>query len=134
MTEWHQVFIYGSLLPGLANHPVAAPYIRGRRAGRVYGQLVDAGAYPALIPAHPSTGQLVQGLWITVCRHGLAALDRLEEFYGLEECNDYERVWVRDAVVPQQQGWVYVWSSARGCRLIEGGSWPSYYRSKNTCW
>ncbi|PZD94821.1 gamma-glutamylcyclotransferase [Paenibacillus sambharensis] len=134
MADWHQVFVYGSLLPGLANHPVAAPYIRGSRQGSVRGQLVDAGNYPALIRVQPAAGRIVQGQWITVCRNGLAALDRLEEFYGLEEWNDYERVWVSDAMLPRQQGWVYVWPSLRGCPLIEGDSWLLYYRSKHTDW
>ncbi|WP_239565937.1 gamma-glutamylcyclotransferase family protein [Paenibacillus sacheonensis] len=78
------VFIYGSLLPGQANHHVAAPFIRDQEPGRIRGRLVDCGSYPALLRDEEADadGMAVRGLWITVDEQGLRQMDELEAFYG----------------------------------------------------
>jgi Uncharacterized conserved protein len=122
------VFVYGSLLPGLDNHYLAAPFIRGTRSGIISGRLVDAGAYPAAVrdQAARMTGSMIEGLWLTIDQAGLAALDELEEFYGIEEKNDYERVWVHDGRDPLTEGWAYIWPDDRGFPPVPGSYWPDY--------
>ncbi|MBD2848457.1 gamma-glutamylcyclotransferase [Paenibacillus sp. IB182496] len=46
-----RVFVYGSLLPGMANRHVVVPYLAREQPGTVRGRLVDAGPYPALVRA-----------------------------------------------------------------------------------
>jgi gamma-glutamylcyclotransferase (GGCT)/AIG2-like uncharacterized protein YtfP len=116
-----RLFVYGSLLPGLSNHFVIEPYLSGARAGRVRGRLVDAGDYPALLL---DSVRFVRGMWMDIAREGIAAIDGLEEFHGIEEPNDYERVWISDADDPAISGWVYIWTDSRGYPIIEGEWWP----------
>jgi len=116
-----RVFVYGSLLPGEYNHGTVRPYVLGAIPGKVRGRLADVGPYPALILG---TEGLVRGLWMEVRREGLARLDELEEFYGIEESNDYERVWLADADDPSMQGWGYAWSDDRGFPLADAEWWP----------
>ena len=128
------VFIYGSLLPGFDNHPVVAPHIRASGPGRIAGRLVDCGPYPALLRDAEAArcGSFVRGLWIAVTAEGLRRMDELEEFYGIEEHNDYERVWAVDADTPERSGWVYVWESPRGCPPIPEDYWPDFTARKST--
>lgn len=58
-------------------------------------------------------------------------MDALEEFAGIEERNEYERVWVSDIDKPNVQGWVYVWESDRGYPAIPDPYWPDYWAHKN---
>ncbi|QHW33332.1 gamma-glutamylcyclotransferase [Paenibacillus rhizovicinus] len=126
------VFIYGTLLPGQSNHDVAAPFIRRMEPGVVRGRLVDYGAYPAMLrDAETHAGKMrVRGLWITVNEQGLKQMDELEQFYGIEEENDYDRVWAEDLESPLRQGWVYVWDHPRGCPAIKGNYWPDHLARK----
>ncbi|WP_337099692.1 gamma-glutamylcyclotransferase family protein [Paenibacillus sp. YIM B09110] len=123
-----QVFIYGTLLPGESNHHVVASFIQASRTGHVFGRLVDCGSYPAAVRDADAKerNSIIRGQWIVVDRAGLASMDELEEFYGIEERNDYERVWVRDAYRPELAGWIYVWSNDRGCPRIQEAYWPDY--------
>ncbi len=137
------VFIYGTLLPGECNAHAAAAYTYAAVEGSIAGWMVDCGLYPAAIPAAYAapeckkseealrTDCTIRGLWITVDRAGLAALDELEEFYGVEERNDYERVVVSDKQRREHVGWAYVWTSARGCPAIDGEFWPDYRMSRD---
>jgi gamma-glutamylcyclotransferase (GGCT)/AIG2-like uncharacterized protein YtfP len=127
------VFIYGSLLPGHSNNHVVAEFILASRPGRIAGRLVDFGPYPALVrdAVAMRSGSCVRGLWIDVTKDGLYVMDRLEEFRGVEEYNDYDRVQAVDVERPEQSGWVYVWDTPRGCPPIEGDYWPAYYASKS---
>ncbi|EXX88382.1 gamma-glutamylcyclotransferase family protein [Paenibacillus darwinianus] len=126
-TERYRVFIYGSLLPGMSNHIVVSDYIEAVVPGRIEGRLVDCGAYPALIRSAKANGRSVRGLWIEVGRAGLAAMDALEQFGGIEETNDYERVWAQDLDRPEQAGWVYVWEGTRGFPDVRADFWPDYW-------
>ncbi|MBW5446974.1 gamma-glutamylcyclotransferase [Cohnella sp. CFH 77786] len=122
-----RVFVYGSLLPGMSNHGVIEPYVRASEPGRVRGRLIDCGPYPALLL---DGNRLVRGMWMEVAREGLPALDALEEFLGIEEENDYERVWIRDADHPAVSGWVYVWTEPRGLPEAQGDWWPDVWADK----
>ncbi|NIK66802.1 gamma-glutamylcyclotransferase family protein [Paenibacillus sp. BK720] len=128
------VFAYGSLLPGLINHAVIAPFLMHSRSGMIAGRLVNVGAYPAAVrdQAARADGAVIEGLWLTIDRAGLAVLDELEEFYGIEENNDYDRVWVQDAGAPELEGWVYIWPSDRGFPPVPGSSWPDFINSLTT--
>lgn len=92
------------------------------------GRLVDVGTYPAAVrdEAARKGYSVIRGLWIEVDRSGLAAMDGLEEFAGIEELNDYERVWVSDLADQSKQGWVYIWESDRGCPAVAEDYWPDY--------
>lgn len=126
------VFVYGTLLPGQSNHHVAAPFVSRMEPGTISGRLVDAGPYPAMLRDAEAIagGMRVKGLWMTVSALGLRRMDEQEEFYGIEEANDYERVWARDLDLPARQGWVYVWDRPRGCPAIDGLDWPDYWARK----
>ncbi|MDF2836118.1 MAG: hypothetical protein K0Q63_1758 [Paenibacillus sp.] len=125
-----RVFIYGSLLPGQSNHSIAAPYIRASVDGEIRGRLVDCGNYPAAIRDEAASERTIRGLWITVDPEGLAAMDALEEFAGIEEPNDYERVWATDVSDVSISGWVYVREGSRGCQAVPDRYWPDYYARK----
>lgn len=127
-----RVFIYGSLLPGQSNHHVVSPFILSSEPGQIAGRLVDAGDYPAVIRDRlkGSFGVAIRGLWISVNRDGLAAMDALEEFAGIEEINDYNRIWVHDVRDIVLQGWVYVWDSDRGYPAVQETYWPNYLANR----
>lgn len=116
-----RVFVYGSLLPGLSNHGVIEPYLLAARPGRIRGRLVDFGPYPALLL---DSDRSVRGLWMDVSFKAMPALDALEGFVGIEESNDYERIWTMDADDPDLSGWVYIWTEPRGYPLVDGDWWP----------
>jgi gamma-glutamylcyclotransferase (GGCT)/AIG2-like uncharacterized protein YtfP len=106
------------------------PYIRETASGTIPGRLVDVGEYPAAVrdQASRNSASVIQGLWLTIDPSGLVLLDELEEFYGIEELNDYERIWVRDIHHPNLEGWVYIWSDDRGCPAVSEVFWPDYLK------
>lgn len=125
------VFVYGTLLPGESNHRVVAPYLTGEPSpGAVRGRLYDAGEYPGLVP--DDTAPPVEGVWLLVNRAGLAAMDRLEEYYGPGGDNAYERIRIRD-MDGDREGWAYVWMDGRGYPLIHGGSWRRHRMDSVDC-
>ncbi|MBB3114371.1 gamma-glutamylcyclotransferase (GGCT)/AIG2-like uncharacterized protein YtfP [Paenibacillus phyllosphaerae] len=127
------LFIYGSLLPGLENHHYIGNRTISARPGYVSGRLVDCGPYPALVRDGRAAQETmrVAGLWIEIDRKTLLALDQLEEFAGLEESNDYERIWTSDLEQAGCSGWVYVWPTDRGLPEIAGDSWPAYLAERD---
>jgi len=127
----HPIFVYGSLLPGLENAHYLWPYALSEPVpGTVRGRLVEADGYPALLlaPWSAPPESSVRGLWTQVDRDTLRELDRLEDFFGAEEMNDYDRVWVRDANQVDLAGWTYVWPNARGRPAVSGDWWPDARR------
>ncbi|MCZ8523646.1 MULTISPECIES: gamma-glutamylcyclotransferase family protein [Paenibacillus] len=126
-----RVFVYGTLLEGEANHEVVAPHLLSVRPGAVRGRLYDAGCYPALVlSGDVSADPLIEGEWIVVSEEGLLRMDELEDYHGPGEDNDYERVWIRDAIKEEREGWVYVWRHPRGCPPLPSGSWRKYLRER----
>jgi gamma-glutamylcyclotransferase (GGCT)/AIG2-like uncharacterized protein YtfP len=127
-----RVFIYGSLLPGEHNHHVVERYIRKSESGRVAGRLVDVGSYPALVrdAIALQNDSTTRGQWITIPPIALESMDELEDFFGWEEANDYERIWVRDLDQTDLEGWAYVWDTDRDCPPVDTSYWPDYYRLK----
>lgn len=127
-----RVFIYGSLLPGEHNHYVMERFIDKSEPGRIAGRLVDVGSYPALV--RDATAGLnsaaTRGMWMTIPRIAIASLDELEDFFGWEEANDYDRIWVQDLDQSNLEGWVYVWDTDRGCPPVDSSYWPEYYATK----
>lgn len=114
------VFVYGTLLPNEANHSVIMKYIRRRMRGIVKGYLYNVGAYPALVLS--DEGMDIEGEWLTLDEDALPVLDELEDYYGPDQVNEYERVWIRDAY-SKEEGWVYVYPHSRGYPLMKEGSW-----------
>lgn len=125
------VFVYGTLLVGECNHPVVAPFVQSVQPGAVYGRLFDVGAYPALLLSIGGVERHVAGEWLEVTEEGLQAMDALEDYYGPDGENEYDRVWVCD-VDGEREGWVYVYSKAEGLPAIEGCSWKAYNAQKSS--
>ncbi|MGG1312605.1 gamma-glutamylcyclotransferase family protein [Cohnella laeviribosi] len=126
-----RLFVYGTLLPDFEGFKLIEPYLLTAPVpGRVRGRLVDAGAYPALVLGETKEKGNVKGLWYEIRREALAELDAYEEFHGIEEPNDYERVWVSDAERPEVSGWAYVWADSRGLRFASADFWPDVCRRR----
>ncbi|WP_019005069.1 gamma-glutamylcyclotransferase family protein [Cohnella laeviribosi] len=126
-----RLFVYGTLLPDFEGFKLIEPYLLTAPVpGRVRGRLVDAGAYPALLLGETKEKGNVKGLWYEIRREALAELDAYEEFHGIEEPNDYERVWVSDAERPEVSGWAYVWADSRGLRFASADFWPDVCRRR----
>ncbi|SDS13965.1 Uncharacterized conserved protein YtfP, gamma-glutamylcyclotransferase (GGCT)/AIG2-like family [Paenibacillaceae bacterium GAS479] len=125
------LFVYGSLQPGERNYGAVAGWVQEAVPGIVRGRLVDAanGAYPALVrvPRECEIGladSQTLGWWLRIDREGLESADRLEEFSGGEELNDYERIWTVDLQDSNRAGWIYVWPNDRGCPYLHSSKWP----------
>lgn len=131
--EVNRVFIYGSLLPGQSNHHVVSDFVQCYRPGQIAGRLVDFGPYPAAVrdSIARARSSVIRGQWITVERAGLASMDVLEGFRGIDEPNDYDRIWVQDQNSAEVSGWVYVWDSNRGYPSIEENYWPDFFARKS---
>jgi hypothetical protein len=63
-------------------------------------------------------------MWMDVTMEAMGALDALEGFIGIEESNDYERIWITDVDDPDRSGWIYIWTESRGYPLVDGDWWP----------
>ena len=128
-------FVYGTLLPGEANH---GPFLRGRTAAEEPGRLNGAVLYDG--PGYPyaveERGGVVYGELVTALPGSyeelLADLDRLEEYAPGDPRSLYERVERevhRDGAGPPVRAWVYVAAPAVAARLrirgkpIESGDW-----------
>ncbi len=62
---------------------------------------------------------------MVIAEEGMPRLEELEEYYGTEKGHDYERVWIRDGLREEREGWTYAWKHSHGYPEIEGGSWRS---------
>ncbi|MBD8051457.1 gamma-glutamylcyclotransferase family protein [Limnohabitans radicicola] len=123
----HELFIYGTLMPGLR---LQAEMQGAERLGtaRVPGRLVDVGRYPGFLHGD---GQ-VSGEVYRVSEAQLAHLDEVEEMVpGDRAASQYwrERVTVQEGVLAGQQVWTYVYNlPVDGLTPIAHGDYRRYIR------
>ena len=123
----HDLFIYGTLMPGLR---LQAEMHGAERLGpaRVPGRLVDVGRYPGLLHGDG----LVTGEVYRVNDAQLARLDAVEDMVaGDRAASQYwrERVQVRDGALAGQQVWTYVYNRpVDGLTPIAHGDYRRYIR------
>jgi 8-oxo-dGTP pyrophosphatase MutT (NUDIX family)/gamma-glutamylcyclotransferase (GGCT)/AIG2-like uncharacterized protein YtfP len=117
------VFVYGTLLTGERNHYIAAPHVKSTSPGAVRGCMYNVGRYPAMVLE--AEGAEIPGEWFRVTQEGLKQMDLLEEYYGPDQDNEYERVWVED-ISGDRKGYTYVWKDHRGCPPIAENCWRTH--------
>ncbi len=123
----HELFIYGTLMPGLR---LQAEMQGAERLGpaRVPGRLVDVGRYPGLLHGQG----LVAGEVYRVSEAHLARLDDVEEMVtGDRGASQYwrERVQVHDGALAGQQVWTYIYNRPTdGLTPIAHGDYRRYIR------
>jgi gamma-glutamylcyclotransferase (GGCT)/AIG2-like uncharacterized protein YtfP len=123
----HELFIYGTLMPGLR----LQAEMQGAEhlgPGRVPGRLVDVGRYPGLLQGDG----LVVGEVYRVSDDHLARLDAVEDMVpGERGASQYwrERVRVRDGALAGQPVWTYVYNlPVDGLTPIPHGDYRRYIR------
>lgn len=123
----HELFIYGTLLPGLR---LQAEMLGAERLGpaRVSGRLVDVGRYPGLVPGDGTvTGEVYR-----VSDAQLAHLDGVEDMVpGDRAASQYwrERVTVQAGALAGQPVWTYVYNRpVDGLMPIPHGDYRRYIR------
>ena len=123
----HDLFIYGTLMPGLR---LEAEMHGAERLGpaRVSGRLVDVGRYPGLLHGEGTvTGEVYR-----VSDAQLARLDAVEEMVpGDRAASQYwrERVLVLDGALAGQPVWTYVYNRpVDGLTPIAHGDYHRYIR------
>ena len=123
----HELFIYGTLMPGLR---LQAEMQGAERLGpaRVPGRLVDVGRYPGLLQGEG----LVAGEVYRVSEAQLAHLDEVEEMVpGDRGASQYwrERVTVQEGALAGQQVWTYLYNlPVDGLTPIAHGDYRRYIR------
>lgn len=133
--QLHYVFVYGTLMEGLANFHIIRPYIRKIMPASIGGAALYhlPYGYPAVML--DGSQQRVQGelVEITDTEQALAILDRLEDFHGEGNAgNLYDRVLypVQTAAGEIIDAYLYVWSRPGQLPLVgtllPDGCWRSY--------
>jgi gamma-glutamylcyclotransferase (GGCT)/AIG2-like uncharacterized protein YtfP len=99
------LFAYGLLMPRQPLFHRIATHVRSARPGRVTGQLIDLGAYPALIPGDG----IVRGSLLEIDTDALWITDQIEGYLPGRETNLYirERITVTLATGGVEEAWVY---------------------------
>jgi gamma-glutamylcyclotransferase (GGCT)/AIG2-like uncharacterized protein YtfP len=69
-----RLFVYGTLMPGQANHHRIEAHVKSTRPGTIQGVLVDLRAFPALVPGEGT----VHGVLLEIDEAALAATDWIE--------------------------------------------------------
>lgn len=111
-----RVFVYGSLLPGEANHAVLAGALpEGAAASRPGFELRDLGPYPGMVRAESG---VVYGQVFGVDAHLLAELDRFEGHPEL-----YRRTPIRLADDTWAEAYLLAERHAAGHPVIPSGRW-----------
>jgi gamma-glutamylcyclotransferase (GGCT)/AIG2-like uncharacterized protein YtfP len=124
------LFLYGTLLPGLAPPEIALAAVQLRFAaeGFVRGRLYDLGHYPGAV-LDPAAEHRIRGALFTLPEDPavLRALDAYEEFDpAAPELSQFVRV--RTIATLAAGGalecWIYVYNrDVRAARMIESGVW-----------
>ncbi len=84
MNESTNLFVYGTLMPGMSNHGLIESQVHSARLASTRGILCGLGGIPAMIPGEG----IVQGVMLEVDHAALRATDRLEgvpHFYRRKE-------------------------------------------------
>ena len=124
-----QLFVYGTLRPGLARDGLAAPLqaLRHLGAARVRGRLLDLGAYPGAVLDAGAAGEIVGELLEVTQAELLAALDAYE---GFDPLRPEDSLFVRtEATARCEDGreircQIYVYVQARnGAAEVPDGEW-----------
>ena len=76
MAEIVNLFVYGTLMPGEANHRMIEDLVIDHEAGIIDGVLVDLGAFPALIPGDG----YVKGVMLRMNQRALEITDQIEGY------------------------------------------------------
>ncbi|MBI1185825.1 MAG: hypothetical protein GC206_00535 [Alphaproteobacteria bacterium] len=121
------LFVYGTLLEGEANHHRIARHCNRCADAAVRGTLHDLGAYPGmtLAPAHDVLGEVVA---LDAAGAGLAAADLLESFHGFGDArNLYRRTLVP---IGGAWTWTYVLTGPFEAPVIASGCWRTHVRSR----
>lgn len=134
-----KVFVYGTLMQGMENHFLLAPYVKAVCPATVQGRLLDLTdeGYPMLFSGHEIVhGELVD---LTDETAALALLDPLEGFVGPGESqNLYDRcrVMVTNQQGKAMQAWVYICPSAAESRCwatgepVANGDWRTFFAGR----
>lgn len=132
-----RVFVYGSLLPGLHNHPL----IQGAEevsSGTITGVLFSMGAFPALVTndhLREPVDLQVKGIVYNIDTDILADLDALEGYVQGADYNLYERILVDVSLPSGEKISAFVYAASAyilrdivECRLpqVNNGDWAAW--------
>jgi len=126
------VFVYGTLRQNQSNHS----YMVGTKlispSAYLYGELWDTGhGYPALVLSGHSKAKVYGELYL-VNTEQLQTLDELEDYYGPDGDNEYDRVMQTVYTLDQSEdrsysAYVYIYTHPpENGVLINSGDWKSY--------
>ena len=104
-----RLFVYGTLLPGEANHRLIERHVRSARPATMEGVLVDLGAFPALIPGDG----IVKGIVLELTSAAMEITDRLEGYHPDRDPSLYLRKEVSVQLDDGQevQAWTYEYAN-----------------------
>jgi len=131
--ERRRVFVYGSLMRGLGNHPVLsrngrAEFVREARTLPLYS-MIDLGSFPAVLETGDTA--IVGEVW-EIDAECLRALDRLEgnpDFYYRDEVL-LEDVEDGDLLPAGVESYFLPHRANLGSSPVDGGDWRSHYQMK----
>jgi gamma-glutamylcyclotransferase (GGCT)/AIG2-like uncharacterized protein YtfP len=127
------IFVYGTLMRGMANAHLLAPFAVETMAAEMAGRLYHLTDYPAVVlnPACRVKGEVVRGDDID---KALELLDDLEDYFGPgHPDNLYDRVLTEVTAADGRRiaAWVYVWARPEElpeiATNVAGGCWRKYY-------
>lgn len=120
------LFVYGTLMSGMAASHLLSDIARPVGRGRVQGRLYDLGEYPALVPGGP--GDTVWGEIYRILRPAnIRQIDRYEGFDPSRPAPLYRReaTWVTLEDGASLQAWAYVYNRRlpANARLLPSGDY-----------
>ena len=136
MEQIGRVFVYGTLMQGMENHSLLAPYVKTLFPATLQGRLahLTQEGYPMLFSGIETVqGELVD---LTDEAAALALLDPLEGFIGPgEPQNLYERcqLMATDRQGKAMEAWVYICPPAAESRWwatgepVANGDWRAFF-------